>query len=445
MLKRRAVQRRARQRKVGVGPQPRDDCEVVSHLWQNPVATHQPWLRRELAVGVGQPTSFQFTWAADPPKFARGMQLPVKVSLQRNADVTGDIRFRLLTTQVMPKKKVKRNKKDVLVDDLDRAIRLASSPLISRATSETNLNVAVPTGLPGRAWGLVLVAELLSADKKSVVTRVVSPARQFAPTTPLTVALTGQAHVEAKAGLGQTGQLTGKVQRAAGFTHPVTITLASLPKGYAPPKIIVPADQSEFSFPIRFAYGAKPGELKNLQLLALVTPDPKKANLVVRSDPIKIEVKVVPGAKPPVAEPFVLFEDDKKMLGYLTKGGGKASLETTDKHSGTVSLKVTPDQRFNELIPGLGLKIREKPGPGEFRYLRFAWKKKGGKSICLQLNHDGKWGPTAGTKPGAKFRYHAGPGGECFGASLKVGDQLPGDFVLMTRGAGVAWQISGID
>ncbi|HAA71909.1 MAG TPA: hypothetical protein DCE55_22420, partial [Planctomycetaceae bacterium] len=67
---------------------------------------------------------------------------------------------------------------------------------------------------------------------------------------------------------------------------------------------------------------------------------------------------------------------------YLSKGGGKISLELGDKFSGDSSIKVTPDQRFNDLLPGLGLKIREKPAEGEFRYLQFAWKKKGGQSIC---------------------------------------------------------------
>lgn len=77
------------------------------------------------------------------------------------------------------------------------------------------------------------------------------------------------------------------------------------------------------------------------------------------------------------------------------------------------------------------MKIREKPAAGEFRYLQFAWKKQGGQAICLQLNHDGQWGPVAGSP--AKFRYHAGPGGECFGASLAVDSNLPVGFTLVTR------------
>jgi hypothetical protein len=141
---------------------------------------------------------------------------------------------------------------------------------------------------------------------------------------------------------------------------------------------------------------------------------------------------VVPGDKPTAEAPREIFEDDEKFVALLTMGGGAATLDG-DKHSGKSSLKVTPDQKFNDALPNLGLKIREKPGPGEFRYLRFAWKKKGGAAICLQLNHDGTWGPGGSGKEGAKFRYHAGPAGECYGASLAVSDKLPDGFVVVTR------------
>src|SRR5690606_24864990 len=68
-----------------------------------------------------------------------------------------------------------------------------------------------------------------------------------------------------------------------------------------------------------------------------------------------------------------------------------------------------------------------------YRYLQFAWKKQGGSAICLQLNHDGAWGPVAGGRPGASFRYHAGPAPESYGAAVRISNELPKDFVLVTR------------
>jgi hypothetical protein len=94
-------------------------------------------------------------------------------------------------------------------------------------------------------------------------------------------------------------------------------------------------------------------------------------------------------------------------------------------------VKITPDQRFNERLPGLRVKIAENPGPGEYRFLRYAWKKKGGAVVCLQLNHDGQWGPSP-AMPG-KFRYYAGNVLEPYGAALQVDAQLPGEWVVVTR------------
>ena len=104
-------------------------------------------------------------------------------------------------------------------------------------------------------------------------------------------------------------------------------------------------------------------------------------------------INVVPGEKPTAEQPKEIFEDDEKFIALLTEGDGRAIPDQRDKYSGTYSLRVTPDQRFNPNLPNLGVKIRENPGPGEYRYIRFAWKKAGGNSICLQLNHDGTWGP----------------------------------------------------
>ena len=131
-------------------------------------------------------------------------------------------------------------------------------------------------------------------------------------------------------------------------------------------------------------------------------------------------------------KPLAIFEDQPEIIANLTEGGGQATLVTDDKFSGKAAVKVTPDQRYNPALPGLGVKIREKPGADEFRYLTFAWKKKGGSQICFQLNHDGQWGPP-GDAPNHKFRYHAGAGPECFGASMIVDQKLPDGWTLVTR------------
>ena len=77
----------------------------------------------------------------------------------------------------------------------------------------------------------------------------------------------------------------------------------------------------------------------------------------------------------------------------MTEGTGEAEFESTDVQSGRVSLRITPPQRSSPRIAGWKFPIREKPGPGEYRYLRFAWKTDGGDGVMLELADDGRWPP----------------------------------------------------
>jgi hypothetical protein len=103
-----------------------------------------------------------------------------------------------------------------------------------------------------------------------------------------------------------------------------------------------------------------------------------------------------------------LFEDDPD--GFIPKltmggiGGGEASrieAETADVFSGTRALRVGASQRFSPDITGWDFPIAEKPRPGEYRYLRFAWKKRDEGPLMVQF-HTRK--PTADWV----IRYHAG-------------------------------------
>jgi hypothetical protein len=394
-----------------------------------------PWLRNQLAVAVTEPALVRIAWSGpiESPMLL-GEKLPVSVSLTRAEGQAGKVRLRLLTSQVMPRKKVKDKNKEVEVDDVERALRLDGDVTIAADVKQATANVIVPADLPAKPWSLVVAADVLAPDDTTVIASTTTTAVSKTPLVPFHVELAAANGLEAKAGLGDTGKLTGKLRRQNGFSKAVVLTLDGLPKEYAAPTATVAADKEDFEFSVSFAYGSKAAELKNVKLVAQYQPDPKNAELLVRAAPVDVGViKVVPGEPPPPNPLLAVFEDDEKFVGYLSKGGGQVSLETQDKYSGAAAIKVTPDQRYNETVPNLNVKVRENPGPGEFRFLRFAWKKKGGAAICLQLNHDGAWGVGGSGKPGAKFRYHAGPGGECYGASLAIDDKLPGEFVVVTR------------
>ncbi|MFN0021510.1 MAG: hypothetical protein ACKVP0_24935 [Pirellulaceae bacterium] len=401
---------------------------------------YQPQFLDEVGLSVSEPAPFGVAWApTSEDKLPIGSKLAAKLQFTRAAGVAGNIRIKLVSTQPMPQKKAeqppparRRRGQSVAVPtipDVDRSIRLEGMPLFAADKAEGVVNILVPGDLPQRPWDVALVAELLGPDNQTVIARVAAPARTLPTSVPFTLELTSAPKIDGKAGAGATGKFVGKLNRLGGFNQPVTVTLANLPKEYPAPKVVVPGDKTDFELAVVFPFGAKPMELKDGRLVGLI--DPAKPD-TIRSNEVAVVINVVPGEKPASEPPKEIFEDDEKFVALLNEGGGTAAIEPADKASGKASIKVTPDQKFNANLPGLQAKIRENPAPGEFRYIRFAWKKKGGAAICLQLNHDGAWGPGGSGKEGAKFRYHSGPA-EVYGGSLAVGDKLPEGFVVVTR------------
>jgi hypothetical protein len=135
-------------------------------------------------------------------------------------------------------------------------------------------------------------------------------------------------------------------------------------------------------------------------------------------------------ADPPAV--VALFEDDTKaMLAQLTHGGitgseaNAASAETDDVFSGAAALRVAVTQRFCPDITGWDFPVAEKPKAGEFRYLRFAWKKAApGGPIMLQFHT---------RKPTADWiiRYYMGHGPPW--ESKVLAPFGPAEWVVVTR------------
>jgi hypothetical protein len=127
-----------------------------------------------------------------------------------------------------------------------------------------------------------------------------------------------------------------------------------------------------------------------------------------------------------------LLEDDTgELIGQLNNDGGvdgtKISRDFRDFYSGVCSVRVTPFQRFRSQIKGWSFPIAEKPRPGEYRYLRFAWKRVGGEGIMIQLrNNAGSWNQ----------RYFAGKVSQItlgWGRMLKVAAEAPSEWTVVTR------------
>ncbi|MFO0915374.1 MAG: PVC-type heme-binding CxxCH protein [Pirellulales bacterium] len=125
---------------------------------------------------------------------------------------------------------------------------------------------------------------------------------------------------------------------------------------------------------------------------------------------------------------LTLFDDNQSFVDALTQGGGTAELISDDAATGRASLRLTPLQRHAPRIPGWEFRIREKPAPGEYRYLRFSWKGPRARGVMLELADNGAWPPA----DQAVRRYVAGENSTPWQA-VRVAEQSPAEWTTVTR------------
>jgi putative heme-binding domain-containing protein len=125
---------------------------------------------------------------------------------------------------------------------------------------------------------------------------------------------------------------------------------------------------------------------------------------------------------------LILLDENRELIEALNEGAGMAEFIAADKHAGQLSLRVTPPQRFSPRIKGWAFRIRENPGPGEYRYLRLAWKAAGAYGVMLELADDGRWPPAE--RP--LRRYHAGRNTTGW-QSVEISTLAPREWSVVTR------------
>jgi putative heme-binding domain-containing protein len=131
---------------------------------------------------------------------------------------------------------------------------------------------------------------------------------------------------------------------------------------------------------------------------------------------------------PPPPSILVLLDEDEQILSALNEGEGIARWETTDCFAGRGALAVGPPQRFSATIPDWAYRIREHPEPGEFRYLRFAWKQPRGQGVMLELAADGQWPAAEQTL----YRYYSGSNSTGW-AAIQIHAAAPSQWTIVTR------------
>jgi hypothetical protein len=139
----------------------------------------QPWLREELAVATSPAIPLSTDWDANESTVKRGEKVATQVKIARAGGAEGQVRLKLLTTQIVPKKNVNNQ----MVDDTAKALRLEAETTIAPDKNETALSIVVPGDLPARTYQLLLEAELLSADGKQVLATAYTLPRKLVVTS----------------------------------------------------------------------------------------------------------------------------------------------------------------------------------------------------------------------------------------------------------------------
>lgn len=145
-------------------------AEVTRVAEKNPVVDHQPDLRKDFAIAAVDAAPLGVIWQrADLDLLGDQKAVRCQLQLSRAAGVAGKTRIRLLTSQTQPKKTIKENNQDKVVDDIEKTLRLEGETTFPADATAVTVTLRVPADLPPKLWQVALVAEILSADDKAVV------------------------------------------------------------------------------------------------------------------------------------------------------------------------------------------------------------------------------------------------------------------------------------
>src|SRR5688572_29339335 len=107
-------------------------------------------------------------------------------------------------------------------------------------------------------------------------------------------------------------------------------------------------------------------------------------------------------AQPPYEQPrtggpviVLLDEATEGLFPLLTNASGETGAdarEDRDGFAGLEAVRVTPVQRYMARLPGWNFAVAESPTANEYRYVRFAWKKRGGTGVMIHLHDADKQG-----------------------------------------------------
>ncbi len=167
------------------------------------------------------------------------------------------------------------------------------------------------------------------------------------------------------------------------------------------------------------------------------------ANYQSPADSVEIELLQLPGSEQIPIEwhsihissqhpaLYELYEDDTKLVvgaaAHRTAEANDADqavfTDAEPPHSGIQSLRVDGEDSVTIRLPA-AVRIRERPQPGEYRFIRFAFRKEGG-TLAAELQ---------ASEPGSVRRYEAGPEPPEQSETIRVwAKELPAQWIPITR------------
>jgi len=252
----------------------------------HPLERIQPWLAQEFAVAV-VPASLKvkIDWRDLPATTAlvptRKLVLPLKMT---RPDPNTVVRLTLLTSQFVP---LASNQPDAT-----KAIRAEKAVEIPANAADGEMSLLVPGDLPSQSYDVAIQAEVLSADKKTVLANAFTPVRRLPVFLPVALKLKS-AEVVAKLDpkLGYIADIAGTVERLEGIAGDVTLTVSGMPTGARldPATAKVPA--ATVAAKLIFPATTVPGTL-GIKLIATIAPDPKLPAVVVKSREVEVTVTI---------------------------------------------------------------------------------------------------------------------------------------------------------
>jgi hypothetical protein len=258
----------------------------------HPLERLQPWLATEIAVATttAKAADFQIDWRglqADTGLVpASKLALPVKVTKPAG---NGVVRLTLLTSQLRPLVNG--------VTDPNQSLRLEKPVELPANATDGDLTLLVPPLPVAPLYDVTVQAELLTADKKTVLAVAYTPVRRMQVRHQIVLALDSpkiDATLDAKAAT--TVKVTGKVERREGLTGEVALTLTGLPPGASAAAVTVKAADTAFTINVVLPANTPAGEITGLKLSGTAAADGKQPNIRVRSR--DVDVTIVARAAP---------------------------------------------------------------------------------------------------------------------------------------------------